>query len=70
MIPSLVMRRYIPSSRWLILRNMRKLNRRIMIKIGLLVLFILFIGVMGVMSAFMEKDEYIHDKRQMEDGDQ
>ena len=49
---------------------MRKLNQRIMIKIGLLVLFILFIGVMGVMSAFMEKDEYIHDKRQMEDGDQ
>ena len=41
-----------------------------MIKIGLLVLFILFIGVMGIMSAFMRKGEYIRDKRQMEDGDQ
>lgn len=41
-----------------------------MIKVAIGILFALFICVMGIMSAFMEKGEYIHDKRQMEDGDQ
>lgn len=41
-----------------------------MIKDVILILFALFVCVIGIMSAFMRKGEYIHDKRQMEDGDQ